>query len=98
MALEDFKTEKEYPIGSVKSRKKVENIKLNKAQWKHFAGYEPDWVSMFAADLEKTECKALVGLMDEIIEEGIEGVNLSDEELDRIEEERDNIIRERIED
>lgn len=98
MGLEEFKTEKDYPIGSVKSRKKVSNIKLDKDMWKHFAAHEPYWIQMFCTDLEKSENKALVALLDEILEDGISGANLTDEQLDAIEDARDEIIKEHIED
>jgi len=96
MGLDSFKTEKDYPIGSVKSRKKVSNIKLEKSAWKYFAAHEPQWIQMFCHDLERSECKALVGLMDEILEDGVEGTKLSDEHLEELESCRDEIIADYI--
>lgn len=96
MALDEFITEKEYPIGSIKSRKKVENITLDKETWKFFVAHAPDWAESWAHDMERSEVKAIVKLMDSIIEEGIEGVSLSDEELDELESKRDAIVQEHI--
>lgn len=96
MALDEFITEKEYPIGSIKSRKKVENITLDKDTWKFFVAHAPEWAESWVHDMERSEVKAIVKLMDSIIEEGIEGVSLSDEELDELESKRDAIVQEHI--
>jgi hypothetical protein len=96
MALDEFITEKEYPIGSIKSRKKVENITLDKDKWRFFVAHAPEWPESWANDMERSEVKAIVKLMDSIIEEGLDGVALSDDELDKLEDTRDNIVQEHI--
>lgn len=94
MGLEDFKSEDEYSIGSISTRKKVKNVKLDKRHWEHLLWHDPHWASFFGHKMDEQSIKAVVQLMDEIIEEGVEGVARNEEKEQEIEEERDKVVEE----
>lgn len=100
MALDDFKTEKQFEIGSIRSRKKVENVKLKEDEWKLLMEADPWIVSVIANRRKQTEVRAIVQLMDEMIEtgKGWAGENIGEEAVEKIEDERDEIVEENLED
>lgn len=70
MALDDFKTDKEYGIGTVTTRKDISNITLPKEEFIRHMYYAPEVVKVLAPGLEENEIEALIEEMDKIIQEG----------------------------
>jgi hypothetical protein len=94
MALDDFVTEKKHEIGSIKSRKKAKNVTLSKAQWKDLFAHNPKQVRLFCHEWEENEIKAVVSTMDEMLDDEEPQVEVNQDQLDQIEEVRDDIISE----
>jgi len=70
MGLESFSTNRENPIGEVKSRKKLENLTVDRSAWRQIismlGGQFPTSV---AEEMTDEELKSLIKLYDEEITE-----------------------------
>lgn len=96
MGLEDFKSEDEYSIGSVTTRKKIKNVKLEDDDWKHLLYHDPHWATYFANGMEPEEIKAMIQVLDELIEEGRDGVKQNEETTEQIRDVREELVDEYI--
>lgn len=67
MGLDDFKEEDEYAEGTVKTRKKPENISLGESEWKWFLMHEPSWLDALGRQVSLKDAKAMVQMVDELL-------------------------------
>lgn len=102
MALDDLLEDVEqYPVGSVNSRMKGENIPVSDKAWLHILCHTPEtaytvitFSSVSRSKDEESMARKFVSLLDQIIQDDIDGMKVSDEERDRAERQRDEIIGE----
>jgi len=95
MGLENFKTSdssEEYSIGSVKTRKKISNVTINKKTWTRILYHNPEMGTVLASGMDEKSVKALVQLMDQIIQGDIEKVDIDEEKLKGLEQHRDEVV------
>lgn len=100
MALDDFKTDKQFEIGSVKSRKKIENLQISEDDWKLIIEVEPWVLSSISNRLKDNEIRAIVQTMDKMIEteKGWWNEDLGEETIEEIETYREEIVDEQLRD
>ena len=82
----------EYPIGSVKTRKKATSIEVQEDAWMHILGHHPSlWAFVMFGNDEST-AKKLVQMMDVMIKNEVDDIHFSEQEIERIVEEREEIV------
>lgn len=92
MGLDEFKTETEYDIGEVKTRKKIENVKIDNRTWKRLLYFDPQWASSIAGNSDEQTIKAIVQTMDEVIQEGLDTEKISEDQIDTVKSEREKLV------
>lgn len=85
--------EKLDPDRSINSRKNPENIDVPERAWKELLAQNPYSFYTIAVDIEENEAKCLVSMIDEALENGIEGWNLSDEQIENMKEAKQDIMK-----
>lgn len=98
MGLEEFTTDNEHGVGEITTRKKIENVSLPKDAWLHLLYHNPVYASYFAGQLGDSETKAMVQIMDQLIEEGSKGTKRYEERRNEIKGYRDEVVEEYIKD
>lgn len=93
MGLDDLMEDVEtHPVGSVNSRKNSKNMEFQETRWKEVLTYYPYAGVTFARSADDSDVRKIVSMMDDVLENGLRGHNLSDDELDQIEEARNDIV------
>lgn len=80
---------------SITSRKDPSNASIPEGAWKEIAAVYPDAVYIAASRADKNDARCLVSLLDDILEDGEEGVpgwTLNQDQLEHIETARDDIV------
>lgn len=98
MGLEDFKSDNGNSVGSVSTRKKIKNVKIDKQSWKRILYHHPSFAETIVSGTDEQGVKAIVELMDKIIqqEEDVEG--WSENQAEEVERVRNNIVSWHLED
>lgn len=92
MGLEDFTTENRNKVGSVSSRKNIENLKMSEKWWENLAYHHPSMLTLLFSDYSKAELKAIIELFDKVIQDDIDGIGVSEERKEEVKEHREDII------
>lgn len=94
MGLEDFTSDTTDETSSISTRKKLKNVNLEREFYEKVVTSTPSFLRTAAYHTDESSTKAIVQCMDEIIEDGLEGHNISEEKYDEIEQVRDEIVEE----
>lgn len=93
MGLDDLMEDVEtHPVGSVNSRKNSKNMEFIEQRWKEVLTYYPYAGVTFARSADDSDVRKIVSIMDDIIENGLSGHNLSDDEINQVEDARNDIV------
>lgn len=92
MGLGDFITDREHQVGDVTTRMKIKNVTLTKDSWILISLYHTDAVRVLCQNMETKQVKALVQLLDEVLEEEHESPVVDEHDLDELEEIREDIV------
>lgn len=94
MALEDFSTDREHPIGEVKSRKKLDNLTIDRQNWVTLIGItEGEFPANIAQGMTDEELKAVIKLYDQQIQDDeYFGWEEDSEVAESVEETRENLV------
>lgn len=95
MGLEDFKESDEFEEGTVKTRKNIENVSLNKDTWDHLIVHSPQWLTTFAgmSSWSENEVKSAVQRIDELLERGsTTNVTISESEKENMRKARSDLV------
>jgi len=94
MGLEQFQTEKEEKNNEIRTRKKIKNVNLDRDVWEDIVVEFMDLPTFIAHRMEEKEVKAMVQMMDEMMnpEDDEEPV-----EIEGLQETRDTLVDEHIE-
>lgn len=94
MGLEQFQTEKEQENNEIRTRKKIKNVNLDRDVWEDIVVEFMDLPIFIAHRMEEKEVKAMVQMMDEMMNpEGDE----EPIEAEGLQETRDMLVDEHIE-
>lgn len=94
MGLEQFQTEKEEENNEIRTRKKIKNVNLDRDVWEDLVIEFMDLPMFIAPRMEEKEVKAMVQMMDEMMNpEGDE----EPVEVEGLQEIRDVLVDEYIE-
>lgn len=94
MGLEDFTSSTTEESSSISTRKKLKNVNFERDFYDTMIASDPQTLSAAAAYTDESSIKAIVQRMDEVMEDGVDGWNISDQQYDKIEEEREHIVEE----
>lgn len=105
MGLDDLLDDVEqYPVGSVSSRMKGENIPVSDDAWVQILCYNPSvaytvlaFSSFGDTPSQQSVSKKLVQLLDKVVQDEVPGTSISDKERDHAEQQRDEIIADYLE-
>lgn len=77
---------------TITSRKDIENQTFSKKDWKYILAHEP-WVAETFVDRDdENDLKMFIELFNEILEDGIDGVSLSEDEIKYMEDTKDSMV------
>lgn len=96
MGLEDFTSDTTEESSSITTRKKLKNVNLEREYYELVITTDPYMMETAASYTDESSIKAIVQCMDEIIDEGLDGHNISDEKYDEIQAARDNIVEDHL--
>lgn len=98
MGLESFTTEDEEEESSntISTRKKLENVNMDRRFWELLVTSNPGVLLNASGKTNESSSKAMVQLIDEAMENEIDGVEVSEEEIEELEEIREQIVEEHI--
>lgn len=94
--LIDENTEDRYPVGSVSSRMNPQSLSLNRFGWTWVIAHNPDDASLIARNTTAEGAKLVISIIDDLLEDEINGLKIRDvtkEEFKRI---RENIIEKKL--
>jgi len=77
---------------TISSRMDPRNIEVPEKAWKEILAVNPFDFLTIAVRVEENEAKALVSMMDDALEDGIDGWNLHEDQLDEIREAKQEIM------
>lgn len=92
MGLKDLYDEPEYPVGSVSSRMKPKNISMPEEWWRSMAIHNPWMFDWYARDMNREQVKLFVELLDDVIEDRMEGEKIADQQKEQAEEVRESLV------
>lgn len=92
MGLDDFKTQTEPDIGSISTRKKPSNMMLSNRTWRQILVTYPDLAFLVANEGEEAQTKCVIQLLDNMIQDGVQGEVISDDRKEEIKEVRSQIV------
>lgn len=100
MGLDAFQSEDSSSTEEIRSRKKIENLELEKEEWVEIFAAHPYIASFISDDASLSERKAVIQTLDEILDEENDeyGADLSDEDINDIETHREAMVEEYIRD
>jgi hypothetical protein len=98
MGIEDFLSEEQYSFGSIKTRKKMENVTVSKEAWARALAHNPHITLTFITGMDETGIKATIQMFDEVLEGELdfEMGELSDETREELKDVRTQIIEENL--
>lgn len=97
MGLDDLMDDVEtHPVGSVNSRKNSKNMEFRESSWKEVLTYYPYAGEVLSRYADDSDVRKIVSMMDDVLQNGLEGHKLSDDELQRIEDARDSLVEQKM--
>lgn len=105
MGLDDLLDDVEqYPVGSVSSRMKGENIPVTDDAWVQILCHNPSvaysvltFSSFSETPSKESVARKFVELLDKVVQDEVPGTSVSDKERDHAEQQRDEIIADYLE-
>jgi len=92
MGLDDFTQEKSGQLKNYKTRKKIENVSLSEDQWRHLAYHYPGMIEYMCGSWKGNEVKAALKLLDRVVDEGPQGIMVTEDKIEDIEQVKEQII------
>jgi len=98
MGLESFTTEdeEEESGNTISTRKKLENVSMDRWFWEILVTSHPGVIESASSFTNDSSSKAMVLLIDEALDDEIEGIEVSDDHAEELEEIREEIVEEHL--
>lgn len=99
MGLDEFKQESDGgTTSSIKTRKQIDNVTMSTDFWDNLIATEPGWAFQAALQADGNGDKAIIQRMDHVLENGVNGITISDEKRKEIQSEREEFVALHLED
>jgi hypothetical protein len=92
MGLESFETETDGKSGSIKTRKKLKNVNLDRRFYEKLCGYNARHMYLVANHTDEAGAKAVVQYIDEVMEDGVDGYTEDEDRQEELATVREEII------
>lgn len=93
MGVDDLiDNEKEFPVGSVEGKKKLENVYLSRRAKKWMIVHHPHYFTYDVGGMTEGDAKRLVEELDKVIQDKIRGISSSEGNVMDAKEVREEII------
>jgi hypothetical protein len=96
MGLDKFKKESDEQEPEIKTRKQIQNVTMDEWFWTNIICTAPEWAAQAAVTADGNGDKAIIQRMDEILEDGAKGHELSPAKRQEIKNERDRYVEEHL--